>query len=143
VRSLVTTGNKVASEIPTFRTDSSQTAVQRARHPMMNAVGGTTIHYHAQSWRLNPWDFRIRSSVTERYGASYIPDGTTLEDWPISYEDLEPYYDLVEYEVGVSGKAGNIRGQIDPNGNIFEGPRQREYPMQPLRSCDYLDHMKA
>lgn len=141
VRSLVTTGNKVSREVPTFRTSPNDVARQVARHPMMNAVGGTTIHYHAQSWRLNPWDFRIRSATLERYGAKYLPEGSTVEDWPLSYDDLEPYYDHIEYEVGVSGKAGNIKGVIDPAGNIFEGPRQREYPMPPLRSCDYLDHM--
>lgn len=141
VRALVTTGNKVAGEIPTFRTGPDQPTRQRNRHPMMNAVGGTSIHYHAQSWRLNPWDFKIKSAVADRYGDDYIPAGSTVEDWPLSYEDLEPFYDNVEYEVGVSGKAGNIQGQIDPEGNIFEGARQREYPMLPLRSCDYLDHM--
>ena len=141
VRALVTTGNKVAGEVPTVRRSIAETAVQQARHPMMNAVGGTSIHYHAQSWRLNPWDFKVRSATLERYGPSYIPEYTTLEDWPVSYDDMEPYYDHIEYEVGVSGRAGNIQGQINPEGNIFEGPRRRDYPMPPLRSCDFLDHM--
>jgi gluconate 2-dehydrogenase alpha chain len=110
---------------------------------MMNAIGGTSIHYHAQSWRLKPWDFKTVTEVKKRYGASYLPKGSTLEDWPISYNDLEPYYDAVEYGVGVSGKAGNLKGVIDPAGNVWEGPRQREYPMPPLRSTDYLEHMKA
>src|SRR5690606_34191687 len=122
VRSLVTTGNKVGSEIPTFRTAPDAPTRRPARHPMMNAVGGTSIHYHAQSWRLNPWDFRVRSATLERYGADYLPAGSTVEDWPLSYDDLEPFYDLVEYEVGVSGKAGNLQGRIDRQGNIFEGP---------------------
>ena len=108
---------------------------------MMNAVGGTSIHYHAQSWRLKPWDFKTRSETIKRYGASLLPKGSTLEDWPVSYEELEPYYDTVEHEIGVSGKAGNIQGKLDPAGNVYEGPRQREYPMPPLRTCDYLDHM--
>ena len=100
---------------------------------MMNAVGGTTLHYWAQSWRLNPWDFKVVSETTRRYGASRIPEGSTVEDWPFGYDELEPYYDKVEYEVGVSGQAGNINGTIDPRGNIFEGPRKRDYPMPPLR----------
>lgn len=141
VRSLVTTGTKAGSEIPTFRTAPDQTARQQARHPMMNAVGGTSIHYHAQSWRLNPWDFRVKSSTLQRYGESYLPEGSTVEDWPLSYDELEPFYDHIEYEVGVSGKAGNINGTIDPVGNIFEGPRKRDYPMPPLRSCEFVDHM--
>jgi gluconate 2-dehydrogenase alpha chain len=143
VRGLVTTGSKVRGEIPTFRTSPSATARQAPAHPMMNAVGGTSIHYHAQSWRLNPWDFQARSMATKRYGAGSIPAGTTLEDWPLTYDDLEPYYDLVEYEVGVSGKAGNIQGKIDPRGNIFEGPRKREYPMPPLRDTGFTDLMTA
>ena len=44
---------------------------------MMNAVGGTSIHYWAQSWRLNPWDFKVRSETIRRYGASRIPKGST------------------------------------------------------------------
>ncbi|MES2604184.1 MAG: GMC family oxidoreductase, partial [Pseudomonadota bacterium] len=127
VRALVTTGTKAGSEVPTFRTSPDAVARQQPRHPMMNAVGGTSIHYHAQSWRLNPWDFRVRSSTLQRYGESYLPEGSTVEDWPLSYEELEPFYDHVEYEVGVSGKAGNLNGTIDPVGNIFEGPRRREY----------------
>jgi gluconate 2-dehydrogenase alpha chain len=47
----------------------------------------------------------------------------------------------VEYAIGVSGKAGNIRGTIDKAGNIFESPRQREYPMPPLRRAGFADHM--
>ena len=126
VRGLLTSVPKARREIPTFRTSASGPARQGATHPMMNAIGGTSIHYHAQSWRLNPWDFKARSLAIERYGASAIPAGTTLEDWPLTYDDLEPYYDKVEYDIGVSGKAGNLQGKIDSRGNIFEGPRERE-----------------
>ncbi len=108
---------------------------------MMNAVGGTTLHYWAQSWRLNPWDFKVVSETTRRYGASRIPKGSTVEDWPFGLDELEPYYDKVEYEIGVSGQAGNIRGRIDRRGNIFEGPRAREYPMPPLRGSGFTDMM--
>ena len=140
-RALLTSVPKAQHEIPTFRADPSARARQAAVHPMMNAIGGTSIHYWAQSWRFHPWDFRVRSEVTQRYGASAIPAGTTLEDWPLTYDELEPYYDLIEHEVGVSGKAGNIQGNIDPRGNIFEGPRRREYPMPPLRDTAFTDLM--
>jgi gluconate 2-dehydrogenase alpha chain len=134
VRGLVTTVPKAQREIPTFRTSDTAKSRQGATHPMMNAIGGTSIHYHAQSWRLKPWDFKIRSESIRRYGPSSIPKGTTLEDMPVSYDELEPFYDTIEYEVGVSGRAGNIAGRIGPRGNVFEGPRQREYPMPPLRA---------
>jgi gluconate 2-dehydrogenase alpha chain len=141
VRRWVTSVPKAQQEIPTIRANPSDTARQAVQHPMMNAVGGTSIHYWAQSWRLKPWDFRTRSESIRRYGLNSIPQGSTLEDWPITYDELEPYYDTIEWELGVSGKAGNIQGKIDSRGNIFEGPRQREYPMPPLRSSEFIDHM--
>jgi gluconate 2-dehydrogenase alpha chain len=135
---------KAQHEVPTHRPNASKGYSPRpAIHPMMNAVGGTSLHYWAQSWRLNPWDFKVVSETTRRYGASRIPKGSTVEDWPIALDDLEPYYDIVEQEIGVSGKAGNINGAIDPRGNIFEGPRKREYPMPPLRWSEWHDKMAS
>ncbi len=141
VRHLLTSVPKAQREIPTVRSSPGAPARQAAAHPMMNAIGGTSIHYWAQSWRLKPWDFRTRAETIRRYGASAIPAGSTLEDWPLTYDDLEPFYDKVEYEIGVSGKAGNIQGRLDPGGNIHEGPRQREYPMPPLRGSDFSELM--
>src|SRR5437899_3749487 len=131
---------KVNDEIPTHRaTASSPMTLRPERHAMMNAVGGTSIHYWGQSWRLNPWDFNVVSETRRRYVASRIPKGSTVEDWPFGYDELEPYYDRVEREVGISGKAGNIDGHVDGRGNIFEGPRKREYPMPPLRSTGFTE----
>ncbi len=79
-------------------------------------VGGGTLSYGAQAWRYMPQDFRMRST----YGA---PEGSSLEDWPISYDDLEPFYEKAEYEIGVSG---------DYSGTPFHGPRRRPLPMPPL-----------
>ena len=135
---------KANHEIPTHRpNDKAPYSPRFPLHPMMNAVGGTSMHYWAQSWRLNPWDFKVASETTKRYGKSRIPQGSTVEDWPFGLEELEPFYDKVEYEVGVSGKAGNLQGRIDPAGNIFEGPRQREYPMPPLRGTEFTERMGA
>jgi gluconate 2-dehydrogenase alpha chain len=143
VRSLVTSVPKAKREIPTFRTSDTAVARQGTNAPMMNAIGGTSIHYHAQSWRYSPWDFKVRAESIRRYGPNSIPKGTTLEDWPVTYDELEQYYDHVEYEIGVSGRAGNIAGKIDPRGNVFEGPRQRDFPMPPLRDTDFTDMMTA
>ncbi len=135
---------KANHEIPTHRpNDKAPYSPRFPLHPMMNAVGGTSMHYWAQSWRLNPWDFKVASETAKRYGKSRIPQGSTVEDWPFGLEELEPFYDKVEYEVGVSGKAGNLQGRIDPAGNIFEGPRQREYPMPPLRGTEFTERMGA
>lgn len=132
---------KAKSEIPTVRATINYEAIQGSGHPMMNGVGGTSLHYWAQSWRLNPWDFKVVSETTRRYGAHRIPEGSTVEDWPLTYEELEPYYDRIEYALGVSGYAGNINGQRQPNGNPFEGPRKRQYPMPGLRESPFTEMM--
>ena len=77
-------------------------------------------------------EFKVRSMYEERYGKSFIPADMTIQDWGITYAELEPYYDKFEYTAAVSGKAGNIKGQIQPGGNPFEAPRAREYPLPPL-----------
>src|SRR6266513_1720886 len=98
-----------------------------------NQAGGGTVHYGAVSWRLHEDDFRARSQTIERYGVSAVPEDSSLIDWPLSYADLEPYYDRAEYELGVSGKAGNLQGRKVDGGNVFEAPRRRDYPLPPLR----------
>ena len=98
-----------------------------------NQAGGGTVHYGAVSWRFHADDFRARSHAIERYGASVIPQDSSLADWPLSYADLEPYYDRAEHELGVSGTAGNLQGNKIEGGNVFEAPRRREYPLPPLR----------
>ncbi|MDC3266820.1 GMC family oxidoreductase [Gammaproteobacteria bacterium] len=133
---------KANQEIPVHRATSSSPDSPRIElHPMMNAVGGTTMHWWAQSWRLNPWDFKVVSETTRRYGASRIPVDSSVEDWPLELEDLEWYYDKVEHEIGVSGQAGNVKGVIDRRGNIFEGARSRGYPMPPLRGTGFTEIM--
>ncbi len=134
------TVQKAASEAMTVRADENSTAVQGG-HPMMNAVGGTTMHYWAQSWRLNPWDFNVVSATKARYGSGRIPADSTVEDWPFDYAELEPFYEKIETVIGVSGQAGNVKGKINKAGNIFEGPRESEYPMPALRGSPFTELM--
>jgi choline dehydrogenase-like flavoprotein len=56
--------------------------------------------------------------------------GTTLADWPISYDDLEPYYTMVEWAFGVSGQAG---------ANAYEGWRSKGYPCPPMPQSRYAE----
>ena len=98
-------------------------------------VGGTGIHWGALHWRFLPTDFRIRSVLTERYGAKAIPDTMTIQDWPVSYDELEPHYDRFEKLCGVSGQAGNLQGKLISGGNPFEGPRSEHYPNKPIKTA--------
>ncbi len=82
-----------------------------------NCVGGSTNFMSGYFSRLKPVDFKLLSTYGE------IP-GANIADWPISYDDLEPYYEKVERLVGISGK-------IVPH--KFMSPRSTpDYPYPPL-----------
>jgi gluconate 2-dehydrogenase alpha chain len=123
---------KASHEVPTHRLTSTAVAQRPTSYTAMdNAVGGPTNSWDCLWYRNTPWNFRQLSSTVARYGTEVVPADSTLADWPIAYEDVERYYDTVEYLHGVSGKAGNIRGVIDVGGNVYEGPRSREFPLPP------------
>ncbi len=99
--------------------DGSQQVVrphEPGYHNLASAVGSGTLVYGAQAWRFHRDDFRMASL----YG---VPEGSSLVDWPLSYDELEPYYERAEWEIGVSGAGA---------GNRHEGVRMRDYPMPPL-----------
>src|SRR6476661_1445543 len=85
-------------------------------HNNAACVGGGTRVYGAQAWRFHPDDFRMAS----KYG---VPEGSSLADWPISYETLEPFYERTEWELGVAGDGHIIQHEI---------PRRRNYPLPPV-----------
>lgn len=125
----------LSQETWTWRPGPNNTALPMRQYGSFNpgkGVGGAGIHWAAQNWRFYPSDFQYRTHHIGRYGEDKLPAGNRIQDWPITYEDLEPFYDQFEYDIGVSGKAGNIQGQQIDGGNVFEGARQREYPLPPL-----------
>ena len=83
-----------------------------------NCVGGGTVHMSGYFYRLKPIDFRARSELGPISGANVV-------DWPIRYEDLAPFYDLAEEELGVSGA-------VVPH--PFAEPRRKAYPLPPLEA---------
>ena len=85
-------------------------------HNNAACVGGGTRVYGAQAWRFHPDDFRMAS----KYG---VPEGSSLADWPIAYETLEPFYERAEWELGAAGDGNSIQHQI---------PRSRNYPLPPV-----------
>ncbi len=79
-------------------------------------VGSGTVSYGAMAWRFMQEDFKLKTT----YGHV---EGSTLEDWPFTYEDLEPCYEKAEWEIGVSG---------DDTQNPFAPPRRKPHPMPPF-----------
>ena len=124
---------ELSRESLTFRNNRDQVALPMRRLgsflPGTN-VGGSGVHWNGQCWRFLPSDFRARTHNEERYGP--LAEGMTVQDWGITYDELEPHYDRFEYLCGISGKAGVLKGQVQPGGNPFEGSRSREYPNPPM-----------
>ncbi|HSQ32840.1 MAG TPA: GMC family oxidoreductase [Gemmatimonadaceae bacterium] len=108
--------NRAFEPNQTFRTSADEPPRVNAARGLLyrRAVGGSSVHFAANYWRFRPIDFKERSEVGEI-------GGTGFADWPITYEELEPYYTKVDWEIGVSGAPGP-----------FDPPRSRPYPMPPL-----------
>ena len=118
-------GPKFLSETPRWRRNAGEPACEATftLGRMMNGVGGSVIHWGAALRRCHPHHFRYLTYVREKYGEQVLPEGHTLVDWPVTYDDLEPYYTEIEYHIGVAGKADS---------NPFV-PRSRPYPLPPMR----------
>jgi gluconate 2-dehydrogenase alpha chain len=125
----------VSRETLTFRNTASETALpmrQLGSFLPGEGVGGAGVHWNGATWRWLPWDHEPLKLTLARYGNAAIPPDMNLQDWGVSYDELEPYYEKFEFLCGISGKAGNLRGEKIAGGNVFEGPRQREYPNPPM-----------
>jgi gluconate 2-dehydrogenase alpha chain len=125
-----------AKETYTFRNNTMQTALPIRQFGSFipgDGLGGAGVHWNGVTWRFLPWDFQTRSQSVARYGASILGDDCTSQDWGITYDQLEPFYDRFEYLCGIGGKAGNLKGKKIPGGNVFEGPRSRDYPNPPMK----------
>lgn len=89
---------------------------------MMNGAGGSVIHYGAWLRRFHPHHLKLRSYIVERWGEAVIPEGCTVADWPVGYEELEPYFTRLDQEIGIAGD--------DRNTYL---PRSAGYPLPPTR----------
>jgi len=105
----------------TARTSPDEEAKVDLFCPVPQMVGGGTVHWQGWLPRFTENDFRLRSVAGELAG-------TTLADWPITYAELEPYYDRVEWAFGVSGQS---------SANVFESFRSRGYPCPPMPQSRY------
>lgn len=98
-------GPKFLSEVPRWRRDPGEETRELtfSLGRMMNGVGGSIVHYGGWLRRFHPHHLRRRSHTIERWGQSAIPEGATVADWPIQYDELEPYFGQVEDMIGVTG----------------------------------------
>jgi len=116
-------------QVNTFRPNDKVKAVPGS-HSYGRVVGGGTVTYGGSMWRHLPYEFR------EATYDPTIPSGTAMADWPIAYEELEPYYTQAEWEMGISGQRVN---------SPFFAPMSKDYPVPPvpLKSSGALFHTAA
>ena len=133
-------------ETVTLRHHSKQRALpirQFASFLPGTGTGGAGEHWQGWCPRFSPDSFELRTRTLEKYGAQRVPEGYDLHDWGVTYDELEPYYTRAENLIGVSGKAGNLKGKISPGGDPFEGPRSAEYPTPPMKMPHLAEMFRA
>jgi gluconate 2-dehydrogenase alpha chain len=86
-------------------------------------VGGSGAHWNGQNFRFLPYDFELRSKTIEKYGEGKIPADMTIQDWGITYDEIEPYYDQYEKMAGISGEDNPLGGK---RSNPFPTPAMKK-----------------
>jgi choline dehydrogenase-like flavoprotein len=100
----------------TFRRTDKEKA-RPGTHSYGCVIGGGTVTYGGSSWRHLPYEFKELSMDHT------IPSGTGMADWPISYDEIEPFYQQAEWEMGISGLRVN---------SPFVAPMKKDYPVPPV-----------
>ncbi len=102
-------GPKFLDEIPRWRRDEGEPTRELtfSLGRMMNGVGGSIVHYGGWLRRFHPHHLRLRSHIGEHWGERAIPDGCTVADWPVGYDELEPFFTHAEQMIGVTGDGQN------------------------------------
>ena len=126
----------LSKETITFRNNRQQRALpmrQMGSFLLGEGLGGSGTHWNGQTWRFLPYDFQIKTMTDEKYGANKLPAEYTIQDWGITYDELEPYFDRFEKTAGISGE----------NTNPFAGERSSEYPTPPMKKTPLLQRFET
>jgi gluconate 2-dehydrogenase alpha chain len=95
-----------------------------------DGLGGAGTHWNGQNYRFLPYDFEIKSKTIEKYGAKKIKPEYPLQDWGITYDEIEPYYDTYEKMAGISGETVELYGHRSnpyPTGPMIKTPVLKEF----------------
>lgn len=98
-----------------------------------DGVGGSGLHWSGVHFRVLPEELRLHSHYNERYGKKFMPENMTVQDFGITYDELEPHFDFAEKVFGTAGVAYKIKGKIVGDGNVFDADRSDEFPLPPLQ----------
>lgn len=123
-----------AKETITFRNKPDERALPMRRLGSFlpgEGVGGAGDHWNGHTWRFLPYDLEIKSQTDKKYGKDKLGKDYTLQDWGITYDELEPYFYKFEQTAGISGEE-----------NPMGAPRKHDYPTGPMKSSPILDRFK-
>lgn len=118
----------------TIRHNSAQTAQpyrQLAAFLPGTGTGGAGLHWSGVHFRVDPMELRMRSHYEERYGKNFIPEGMTIQDYGVTYDELEPFFDKAEKVFGTSGSEWSVKGKVigQGKGNPFAPDRSDKFPL--------------
>jgi gluconate 2-dehydrogenase alpha chain len=115
----------LSKETITFRSNEKVRALPMRQYGSFllgDGLGGAGVHWNGQTFRFLPYDFQIRSMTEQKYGKNKIPAEMSIQDWGITYDELEPYFDKFEKTAGISGEE-----------NPLGGKRSNPYPTPPMK----------
>lgn len=98
-----------------------------------DGVGGSGLHWTAVMIRPTPTDLKLKTHVDQNYKPGILQEDMQVQDFPVTWDEIEPHFDFFEKVCGQSGTTGNLRGEIQPGGDPFEGPRSNPYPLPALK----------
>lgn len=122
----------LSKETLTFRNNRNMRALpmrQLGSFLLGSGLGGAGSHWNGQTYRFLPYDFQIKTMTDERYGKNKLSSDYLLQDWGLTYDQLEPYFDTFEKTSGISG---------DAKANPFAGKRSNEYPTPAMKKTPML-----
>jgi gluconate 2-dehydrogenase alpha chain len=121
----------LSKETITFRNNRKMRALpmrQMGSFLLGEGLGGAGTHWNGHTWRFLPYDFEIKTQTEKKYGKDKLSADYLLQDWGITYDELEPYFDTFEKTAGISGE----------NKNPFAGKRTNDFPTPPMKKTPIL-----
>ncbi|CEA01199.1 Gluconate 2-dehydrogenase flavoprotein precursor [Metalysinibacillus saudimassiliensis] len=127
----------LSNETITFRNNRNMKALpmrQLGSFLLGDGLGGAGTHWNGQTYRFLPYDFEIKTMTDKKYGPNKLSADYLLQDWGLTYDELEPYFDKFEKTAGLSGNS---------KGNPFQGKRSSDYPTPAMKKTPILERFET
>ncbi|MFF2797614.1 GMC family oxidoreductase [Lysinibacillus xylanilyticus] len=126
----------LSKETVSFRNNRNMKALpmrQLGSFLLGEGLGGSGTHWNGMTYRFLPYDFQIKTLTDKRYGANKLEPDYLIQDWGLTYDELEPYFDKFEKTAGISGD----------DKNPFSGKRSNPYPTGPMKMTPMLTQFET